>query len=127
MFHNPNHLLTAHTEDNGFNVNTSRAAAFHEAAEEMASTENQFKEAIGRKPQHVKLPFKVEAEFHRPCGTMPDDEDLGWEVQLFDNDNTELLDKLGEATDHFVLSVGVVRVASSKAEERKWRIRKVDM
>jgi hypothetical protein len=127
VFYNPMRLLAANTENRSFNNNTSKAVAFQKAAQEILKTENEFEEVLGKKPQRIRLPFKCETEFYQPPGTDPEDDETGWEIQLFDNDDAALVDELAAPSDIFVLSADMVSVVKPKLKKKKGKMRKVDM
>lgn len=80
-------------------------------------------EVIGS-TQCVKIPIKVETDFYKPSNYDNDEE--GWEVQLFDNDCEDLIHELdGQNADFFILSVDMVSVVKPKKKKVRGRMRKV--
>jgi hypothetical protein len=92
----------------------------------MYGNKNEFEEVMGKK-QRIKLPFKVKTDFYVPPGSDSDDEEEGWEIQLFDNHDPELLHELGVPTDFFVLSLDMVSVIKPKQKKKRGKMRKVAM
>jgi hypothetical protein len=121
FFWNADRLVAANKEHTSFNKNTHKATAFQQAAKKIQEDFNTFEtEEVLSGAQRFKLPFKVEPDYYTGDGGE------GWEVQIFDNEDTELYDELdGEVMSFFVLSVNLVSVEKPRQQKRKGTMRRI--
>ena len=97
-----------------FNINTHKATGFQQICQEIKKTANDDTDEVFGKPQLVGLPFQCDEIFYTGHGGGRE----GWDIQIYDNDDTQLRREVGN-TDLFTLEV--ICVAKEKPLQPKAR------
>ena len=121
IFYDKDRIQLAEDEGDGsFNVNTHKATAFQEVCKNIGATAAKHSKEVLGEPQLIKLPFPCEEKFYRGHGR----DKLGWEVELYDNNDQVLKDEIGN-TDLFTLAVDCVAIEKPPEEDSPGRMRRV--
>jgi hypothetical protein len=123
VFFDKDRIQTAEADEYGtFNSDTHEATAFQKVCGEVKEHEDDNGDVVGA-PMVIDLPFQCETSFYIRDPT--DEEDQGWNVDLFDNPDDVLKEEIEGNVDFFFLKVHLVSIVKPKQKKAKGKMRRI--